>query len=91
MTPRQTPPAPAARRITPSELGTFTFCQRAWFLENEGEPSALTDARDRGATNHATRASAVLQGQKTARGARLLLMLGLLALLCAVILGWLNR
>jgi hypothetical protein len=79
------------RRITASELGTFTFCQRAWYLENQGEPSALTDARDRGATDHATHASAVLQGQRTARAARLLLILGLLALLCVLLLGWLTR
>ena len=91
MRPRKTPPAPAARRITPSELGTFTFCQRAWFLENQSEPTALTGARDRGATDHATRASAVLQGQKTARAARLLLRLGLLALLCVLLLRWLTR
>jgi len=63
----------------------------AWFLENPGEPSALTDARDRGTTDHATRASAVLQGQKTARAARLLLRLGLLALLCVLLLRWLTR
>jgi uncharacterized iron-regulated membrane protein len=79
------------RRIIASEIGTFTFCQRAWFLQNQGAPSALTQARDRGATDHAMRASAVLQGQKTARGARLLLILGLLALLCALLLGWLAR
>jgi hypothetical protein len=90
MTPHKTPP-PEARRITASELGTFTFCQRAWFLENQGEPTTLSEARDRGATDHATRASAVLQGQKTARAARLLLIGGLLALLCALVLGWLRR
>jgi hypothetical protein len=79
------------RRITASEIGTFTFCQRAWFLANQGEPTALTDARDRGATDHATRASTVLQGQKTARTARLFLILGLLALLCVLLLGWLAQ
>jgi hypothetical protein len=91
MPPRTTPLPPAARRIIASELGTFTFCQRACFLENPGEPTTLTDARDRGSTDHATRASAVLRGQKTAHGARLLLILGLLALLCALLLGWLAR
>jgi hypothetical protein len=91
MTPHTPPSQPAARRITASELGTFTVCQRAWFLENRGEPTALTDARERGATDHATRANAVLQGQKTARAARLLLVLGLLALLCVLLVGWLAR
>jgi hypothetical protein len=91
MTPRKTPSPLAARHITASELGTFTFCQRAWFLQNQGAPSALTDARDRSTTDHAMRASAVLQGQKTARTARLLLILGLLALLCALIFAGLRR
>jgi hypothetical protein len=69
-----TPPPPAARRITASELGTFTFCQRAWFLENQGEPTTLTDARDRGSTDHATLASAVHRGQETARAIRISFM-----------------
>jgi hypothetical protein len=67
MTPRTTAPPPTARRITASEVGTFTFCQRACFLENEGEPTTLTDARDRGSADHATRASAFLQVRR--RGA----------------------
>jgi hypothetical protein len=91
MSPHKRQPPPAARRITASELGTFTFCQRAWFLENQGEPTALTEARDRGTADHATRANLVLQGQKTARAARLVLIGGLLALLCALVLGWLRR
>jgi hypothetical protein len=91
MTPRNRPLPPGARRITPSDIGTFAFCQRAWFLENQGEPTALTDARDRGATDHATRASAVLQGQRTARAARLLLILVLLTPLCMLLLRWLTR
>lgn len=90
MTPHKTPP-PAARRITASEVGSFTFCERAWFLENQGEPSTLTEARERGATDHTTRASAVIQAQKTARTARLVLILGFLALLCVLVLGWLRR
>jgi hypothetical protein len=91
MTPRQTPPPPAARRITPSELGTFTFCQRAWFLEQHGEPTALTDARNRGAADHAQRVVSVAHGQTRARAARVLFILGLLAIVCAVILGALTR
>jgi hypothetical protein len=91
MTAPESQPPLAARRITASEIGTFSFCQRAWFLENQGEPTALTQARDRGATDHATRANAVLQGQKTARAARILLTLGLLVLLCVLLVGWLTR
>jgi hypothetical protein len=90
MTAPESQPPLAARRITASEIGTFSFCQRAWFLEDQGEPSALTDAQQRGATDHATRASVVLRGQKTARAARLLLILGLLALLCVLLLAWLT-
>jgi hypothetical protein len=92
MTPHTPASPPAARRITASEIGTFTFCQRAWFLENPGEPTALGEARVRGATDHATHAGAVLPGQKTAHAARRLLILGLLApLLCVLLLGWLPR
>jgi hypothetical protein len=91
MTPRQTPPAPTARRITPSELGTFTFCQRAWFLESQGEPTSLTDAQDRGTADHAARVVTVARGQTRARIARALFILGLLAIVCALIVGGLRR
>jgi hypothetical protein len=88
MTPPEITTAGGARRITASELGTYTLCQHAGFLANPREPTALGEARHRGATDHAARVNAVLQGQRTARIARLLLILGLLAPLCV---SWLGR
>jgi hypothetical protein len=91
MTPRKTPPPPTARRITASELGTFTFCQRAWFLESQGEPTSLTDAQDRGTADHAERVVSIARGHTTAHAARVLFILGLLAILCALIVGTHSR
>jgi hypothetical protein len=87
MTPRKRP-LPTARRITACELRTLTFCQRASFLE--GQPTALAGRarprRHRSRHPRERRSS----GQKTARAARLLLILGLVALLCTLSLGWLR-
>jgi hypothetical protein len=91
MTPRKRPLPPGARRITPSEVGTFTFCQRAWFLESQGEPTSLTDAQDRGTADHAARVVTIARGQTRARIARALFILGLLAILCALIVGTHSR
>ena len=40
------------RVIKASELGTFLYCQRAWWYQLQGEPSANQDAMDAGTLRH---------------------------------------
>jgi hypothetical protein len=61
-----------------SELKDFAFCQRAWFLERQGVETELTEARERGTTDHLVRATAVQRGRRLAWVARLLVILALL-------------
>ena len=90
MTRPNTPTRPAGH-TTASELGTFTFCQRAWFLERQGQATSLTEERARGTADHSARVESIARGQRTARVARVLLILGLLALVCALLLAGLPR
>jgi hypothetical protein len=53
--------------------------------------TSLTEARDRGAADHAERVVSVARGQIRARAARVLFILGLLAILCALIVGTHSR
>ena len=79
-----------ARYIRASELGSFAFCRRAWFLERQGQATTLTQAREIGAADHAERAHAVRQAPATARLSALLLVLGVAGIVCAVLLAWIR-
>jgi hypothetical protein len=72
--------------IRASELKDFAFCQRAWFLERQGAESELTEAREHGTADHLQRAAAVQFGRRLAWVARLLLILGLLALAVTILI-----
>ena len=78
------------RYIRASELGSFTFCRRAWFLERQGQPTAPTQAQAIGTADHAQRPHAVQQGPATARLSALLLVLGAAGIACAMLLAWIR-
>ncbi len=78
------------RYIRASELGSFTFCRRAWFLERQGQATDLTEARAIGSADHAEQVLGVLQSPATARLSTLLLVLGVAGIVCAVFLAWIR-
>lgn len=69
------------RVIKASELNTFLYCQKAWWYQLQGEPSANQAAMDKGTQKH----------EVHARGVKLIpLLVGLafLLLLAALIVYW---
>jgi len=92
--------------ITASELRSFAFCKRSWFLEREGNSSALAAERERGVEDHLVHAEATtrlaneVQGAAADAAARLattnqmasvLLLLGAAGILATVAIWWLSR
>jgi putative effector of murein hydrolase len=70
-----------------SELVTFAVRKRAWFLESQGQPTALSRAQAMGtADHHAGRPRAVRQTPATARLAVLLVVLSGIGIACAALL-----
>lgn len=47
------------RSIKASELGSFLYCKRAWWYQQQGEPSENTQTLDAGSASHATHARVV--------------------------------
>ena len=79
------------RYITASELKSFAFCRRAWFLERQGAESALADERARGRADHEGHGLAVQQANLGRRTATLLFVLGLAGTAAAGLLWWFAR
>ncbi len=71
------------RAIKASELGTYAFCKRAWYYQNQGETNANQPAMDKGTRLHGKQARQVAVSL-------ILLVLGLLVLGAALILALLN-
>ncbi|MEA4811030.1 MAG: hypothetical protein VB108_00485 [Anaerolineaceae bacterium] len=71
------------RPIKASELGTFSFCKRAWYYQKNGEPNRNQAAMDEGTCLHGKQARQVA-------GSLILLVLGLLTLLAALMMWLLN-
>ena len=79
------------RYITASELKSFAFCRRAWFLERQGAESALVSERARGRADHVSHGGAVQQANLGRRAATLLFVLGLAGIAAAALRWWLAR
>jgi hypothetical protein len=75
----------AGRYIRASELRTFSFCRRAWFLERRGIVSALQSARTFGTTDHQQHRQAAAHATAAARASSALLIAGVIAFAVA---GW---
>jgi hypothetical protein len=74
-----------------SELVTFAVRKRAWFLERQGQPTALIRTQSLGTADHAGQARAVRQTPATARLAVLLAVLSGIGITCAMLLTWMHN
>jgi hypothetical protein len=75
------------RYINASELVIFAFRKRAWFLEHQGQPTTLNQARTMETADSAGGARAVQRAPATARLFVLLLVLGCIGVACAMLLA----
>jgi hypothetical protein len=74
------------RYIRASEVGSFAFCRRAWFLERQNQPTDLSEAPEAGA-HRAGRGHAARKSLSTARLSLLLLVLGIGGIACVALLA----
>jgi hypothetical protein len=79
------------RYLSASELNSFTFCHRSWFLEHHGHETEFIEARELGTADHVHRANTVLRARALARVARILFILALAGLACVIGIRWLTR
>lgn len=82
---------PAQRReINASELKAFSFCRRAWYLEQIGTPSEIEDQRRSGTIDHQQHAEHVERSTERDRNLTGVMVLGVFVLviviLCAIFL-----
>jgi hypothetical protein len=61
------------------ELGSFSFRQRAWFLERKGVGSTLQIARKIGPADHQQHREAAAYAMSAARAPSVLLIVGVIA------------
>jgi hypothetical protein len=78
------------RNINASEIRSFAFCERAWFLEREGQHSTLEQERARGVRDHDWHGDAIARAGAANRFSSGLLILGLIGL-AAALLWWFSR
>ena len=71
------------RLISASELGSFAFCRRAWYLERVGQATTLAPERAAGMADHVAHQAAVADNETTARASRALIVAGLAAVVAA--------
>jgi hypothetical protein len=77
--------------IRASELRSFAFCRRAWFLEQGGEVSTLQAERRRGTVDHREHGASVIQAANASRFSSILFAMACIALTVAIFLWWLAR
>jgi hypothetical protein len=72
-----------SRFISASEIGTWCYCQRAWCLQQLGQPSALTAERIAGTRYHQRHFQTLrtARRQRAAAGAIIMVSLVLLILM----------
>lgn len=75
------------RYIRASEVGSFAFCRRAWFLERHYQPTDLSEAPEDGADRAEHGGHAARKSLTTARLSLLLLVLGIGGIACVALLA----
>jgi len=80
--------AMSVRYIRASDLKSFAFCKRAWFLEQQGVQSTLASERLKGSADHDQHREAVQVAVATGKTASILLVLGIALALAAFIWGF---
>ena len=73
------------RKVRASELGSFNYCQRAWWYQQQGLPSGNQTAMDAGSHEHREHS----RGVKLAVFYKWLALVALLAALCLAL--WMLR
>lgn len=71
------------RYIRASELRSFSFCRRAWFLEQQGQPSLLQADRQRGMADHQNHGRSVQAAAATSRLSAAMLIISVLTAIAA--------
>jgi hypothetical protein len=64
------------RYVRASDLKSFSFCQRAWFLERQGLSPASSEDRDGGNADHYNHSQAAQQMVQTQRYSRAFFFVG---------------
>ena len=74
------------RYIRASEVGSFAFCRRAWFLERQNQPTDPSEAQEAGA-HFAGHGQAARKLLSAARLSLLLLVMGIGGIVCVALLA----
>ena len=75
------------RYIRASEVGSFAFCRRAWFLERHNQATDLSDDPEAGADLAGHGGHAARKSLTTERLSLLLLVLGIGGIACVALLA----
>lgn len=70
------------RFISASEIGTWCYCKRAWYLQQLGRPSVLTDERAAGARYHERHFQRLRTARRLRAVACAIMLVSLLLLIC---------
>ena len=73
--------------ITASEIGTWCFCSKAWYLRHLGHRSSLTKAQITGTRFHQTHLQSLRAAHRQRAIARIAMLICLAILLLIVIAG----
>jgi hypothetical protein len=75
------------RYIRASEVGSFAFCRRAWFLERHNQKTDLSEGLEPGADRAGRGGHAARKSLSTGRLSLLLLVLGIGGIACVALLA----
>jgi hypothetical protein len=78
------------RYVRASDLKSFSFCHRAWFLERQGLSPASSEDRNRGTVDHQNHSAAAQRMVQVQRYSKVLFLVGLVGL-AAALLWWIIR